>query len=281
MDKENGKEPRIYRDFSEQIDRLLAGHELKTEEQPDDDLRTALEFASKMAGLRADPSPGFEARLREKLQRSLEERETRKRSWLKRLVAQQSIWQAAAAAVFIIIIASVLWVSGVFSFSRPKTVMLPAPTPALTAPAGTTSAPTSTTLAASTAPALPATSMPGILLKVNASTDKTLYAPGEPVVINVTIKNAGSQNLPIEKYPPILSLMDAATRQPVYTFSAGSSSANLAPDASITYSETWHQQNAGGGTVAPGSYYVEMEDLDYQGQAVKLTLSKPVQFTIY
>lgn len=281
MGKEREKKPRLYRDFSEQIDRLLAGQDIKTEGQTDDDLRTALVFAKKMTMLRTAPSPAFEASLGERLLQKLEAREVQKRSWLSRLIFQQPIWQAAAAAVIVIIIGSVLWVTGVFNSSRPNTVMPPAPTPAVTVPAATTAAPTSTTLPISTTSVPPATLIPGVFLKVSASTDKTVYAPGEAVVIDVTLQNTGSQTLPIAKYPPILSLMDAATGQPVYTFDAGSGSANLAPNASISYTETWHQQNARGGTVIPGSYYVELEDLDYQGQAVKLTLSSPVRFTIY
>ena len=74
--------------------------------------------------------------------------------------------------------------------------------------------------------------------------------------------------------------MDATTRQPVYTFKAGSGTDILAPSQAATFTLTWNQQNDAGINVASGRYYIEMEDLYYQGHAVKLTLSQPVSFDI-
>jgi hypothetical protein len=279
MGKETEKGRRFFREFSEKLDRLIAGKDVETEGQADGDSREVLEFARRMINLRAMPSPAFEANLREKLVQKLEIREVRKRGWVYKLLSQQAVWQAATAALVVIIIGSILWITGVFGFSRPPGVTVPIATPAATFPAAT-QAPTTTMPAPSTTTAS-TTSLPSMFLKVDASTDKVAYPPGEPVVIDVSIQNVGQETLQIEKYPPTLRVMDAATGQPVYTFTAGGSSTNLAPHAETSYSVTWLQQNTKGGMVAPGSYYVELEDIDYLGQAIKLTLSRPVEFTIY
>jgi hypothetical protein len=55
----------------------------------------------------------------------------------------------------------------------------------------------------------------------------------------------------------------------------------LAPGQTITFQENWPQVDANGSSVSPGTYYLELEDIDYQGQALHLNLAQPVSFTIY
>ncbi len=94
-------------------------------------------------------------------------------------------------------------------------------------------------------------------------------------------QNVTSQNLTITEYPPILSIMDKSTGQPVYTFQAGKGTKTLAPGERADYIEPWNQLDTRGRPVAPGVYYLELEEMYYQGRAVQMTLSNPVSFTIY
>jgi hypothetical protein len=87
-------------------------------------------------------------------------------------------------------------------------------------------------------------------------------------------------NLQIEQYPPIVSLMDSDTHQAVYTFRAGSAANNMSPNATATFTLSWNQLDEWGEQVSGGSYYIELEDLYYQGNAVKMTLEDPVIFNI-
>jgi len=119
-----------------------------------------------------------------------------------------------------------------------------------------------------------------MLLKADANTNKTSYLPGENVLIEVSLKNVTSQPIQIEKFPPILSLMQATSLQPVYTFTAGIVSLTLAPDETKRFVVSWDQHDAKGRDVTPGMYYLELEDLDYQGQTIRLNLTNPVRFNI-
>ncbi len=290
-----GKEQVAEKLFSDQLDRILSGQEIQLEEQTDDDLRTALEFAHKITTLRRNPSPIFTARLREKLVEKLETQESRQTGWLAKIISVQPIWQAAAGVIIVLIFAGILWITGIIDF-RPSGIPN-SPTSATTTavtttvPKTTTAAPTTTSTtttaatASSTTTAKPTTTLPPSPVSipkilVSGSTDKTNYATGETVIVDITMQNRGAEYLKIENFPPILSLMDTKTQQPVYTFPAGSGTANLPPNAQTSFRMIWNQQDSEGKTISPGNYYLELEDLNYQGQAVKLSLAQPVQFSV-
>ena len=112
-----------------------------------------------------------------------------------------------------------------------------------------------------------------------ASTDKSSYAPGEKVVIQVSLKNSGAQPLLLAEYPPILSLM-SALGNPVFTFLGSQPGRTLAAGEVVSFSETWNQIDSKGRAVEAGRYYLELEDIDLQGQTYKLQLSQPVSFEI-
>ena len=69
--KNNDKE----RQFSEDIDRLLAGEEVTGNEDTSEDYRTTINFARKLVELRVDPSPGFKDGLKQQLLLKLTEQE--------------------------------------------------------------------------------------------------------------------------------------------------------------------------------------------------------------
>lgn len=122
----------------------------------------------------------------------------------------------------------------------------------------------------------------GQLLQVDGITSKPAYtnSSSDPVNITITLENTSGQTLPLQQYPPILSLMQSATMQPVFTFAAGKTAATLAPGESVSYSVLWDQLDARRNLVSPGSYYLELEDLDLQGQSLKLNFTSPVRFDI-
>jgi hypothetical protein len=192
-----------------------------------------LVFAGRLRGLKRAPSLEFKTRLKADLLRKLDPQVVHGtgRGWLWQLVSRP-MTQAALILMVILIAGTTMWATGVFN--------------------------------------PPATPVPTVL-KAAAGTNKTVYLPGEPVLITV---------LTMAEFPPIVSLMRAADKQAAYTFQSGSSIKVIEPAQTATFSLSWDQQGDSGQQVSPGRYYIELEDLYYQGVAVKLNLDKPVEFSI-
>jgi cytoskeletal protein RodZ len=271
--------------FSENLDLLLAGKEARIDSL-DEELQLNLNFSRKMINLRVSPSPAFQAGLKASLMQKLADMDARKEAsrqgWFWRLTSQKPVWQAAALALIVLIFAGVLWATGIFNNYK-STVQIPSTTAAYTTTTQSTTAVTTTKTTTATSKPMTTTTtsaQPVIMVSALASTDKTSYLPGEPVKISVTLQNLGSDTMKMDKFPPILSLMQNETRQPVYTFGYGNNSTTLSPNGVASYTVIWDQQDSQGKPVPAGIYYVELEDLDYQGQTVKLTLSQPVWFNI-
>jgi hypothetical protein len=304
--------------FSENLDRLLKGQEIRNVPESEQDLKTALDFASLMKLRRPQPKPQFQADLKARLLQKLSGQEIETHpDWFHRLIPRQPIWQALSVLAVILVIGGVLvglllrdnppapvvnapimttpamtGAAPSATTAAPKTTSPPTTTAAATTAATATMAPASTTAAtatrtpATTAPAAsvipPATVPPGlqgVMLTAEGSTDKLVYAPGEKVLIEVKLKNSGAQPLILAQFPPILSLMSAAGN-PVLSFHAGQNGRTLAAGESISFSQEWDQKDAKTRIVPSGFYYLELEDIDLQGQAYKLKLSQPVVFEI-
>jgi hypothetical protein len=295
--------------FSQELDRLLAGNEPKAGPDADADLRSTLEFAHKMTEIRRQPDPVFSARLKAELLHKLavreqQEREAKEHSWFRRIIPRNPAWQAAAALLVILMIFGITWAAGHFNQNQPITVSVPSPIPpvftapaaavpattvpatttASAKPAATSAAPTLTSTATAPTTVAPGTSAPalqaaGIFLQAGANTDKTVYSTGEDVKITVSLTNINSQTIRLDQFPP-LSLMRADTKMPAYTFASRSDTRTLAPYETASYTFTWNQLDFKGAPVASGLYYVELEDLDYQGRSVQLNLPQPVTFDI-
>ncbi len=280
------------KEFAEKLDRILAGEDIHIQNEMDDDLRASLDFARKMSSLRVEPSAQFKSYLKAKLLQQLNEREADAeagKGWLARLV-RQPIWQAVAVLVLMIVVGGAVWGSGILNPSRqgtdkPPSGVASAPTAtaatktseALTAVAPTTTAPMLASPNATPAPADNANTY----LSVSATTDEYAYQLRQPVNIRVEWQNLTSQNLTIDEYPPILSIMDKSTGQAVYTFQAGRAARTLTPGEKADYIYTWNQDDARERPVGPGVYYVELEEMYYQGRSVPMILANPVDFTIY
>ncbi len=262
MSKEKEREKK----FTEYLDRILAGGDIPDDPNMDGELRATLEFARKVAGLRRDPSSAYQARLKAGLLQKLEERarkagEKRGGFWG---IWRQPAWQGVMTAIFVVIIISILWRVGVFS---------PSITPGQTTTATQTTMTTTTTQTATTQPAQ------GIRVSFSVRTDKTEYRPGEGVEIILTMKNNEQRQITLEKLPPIISLMSTNTMKPVYTFTGGRETRALAPDQMVEFTLVWNQKDFEGNPVT-GRYYIELEDLVYQGMPVQLHLQQPVEFVI-
>lgn len=281
--------------FSDNLDRLLSGKEVG-EGQSEEVLRT-LEFARKMKSLRTEPSIRFQSHLKQRLLTRIAESESvsqPERGWFSKLI-RQPVWQTVTAVLMIAIVTGVMWGAGVFhgpevtpessgrqpvtmsSVPASSTVLAPAPTMTITA---------TSTMAPSIAAMPPVTTQaPPVfagtaLLQITGSANQDIYlnSTNNPVDISITIQNVSGQSVELTR--PILSLMQGTTMQPVYTFKAGQQIMTLAANSSVSFSWEWDQQNTQGDLVVPGEYYVELEDLDLQGQAVKLTPSSSIQFQI-
>jgi hypothetical protein len=258
-----GREKEAEKKFTEYLDRILAGEEIKADPAMDEELRAALDFARKVSSLEAVPSAQYQARLKARLLQKLEEQEARQKEargsfW--GIFRSHPVWQGAVALLLVIIALTIIWRAGFFQ-------------PSITTPAH---APAATTAVPTTTAAVPSA---GTLVSIDAKTDKSVYQPGEAVKIELSMKNVSQKPLTIEDFPPIMSLMQADTKQPVYTFPAGKETRVLASNAVVTFTYTWNETDFNGRPVN-GSYYVELEDLEYQGNPYQLILNKPVKFEI-
>jgi nucleoid-associated protein YgaU len=268
-----GREKDNARKFTEYLDHILAGEEIRVDPAADAELRQALDFARRMGRLRTAPSEQYRARLKAGLLQKLGEQEARHseaRASFWEMFRSHPAWQGAAAALLVIIALTVVWRAGFFqpSITAPETTAPP------------TYAPSATTTAPATTAAAPAKAQGAVnLVSIDAATDKPTYRPGEIVKIEVVMKNITAGQLTVQDFPPILSLIDADTNQPVYTFIAGKATVVLAPDQTVRYTYAWSGMDFSGRPVT-GSYYVELEDLEYNNQPLPLNLNNPVRFQI-
>jgi hypothetical protein len=185
------------------------------------------------------------------------------------------VWQGAVAVILVIMALAIVWRAGVFQPSMNEKVTTTVP--------ATTSPPVVKTAAPATTAAAPAKTgdrgIGGTLVSIDATSDKASYQPGEAVKINLAMKNITTGQLIVKDFPPILSIMQEDTKQPVYTFSAGIETRTLAPYEAASFTYTWQEVDFKGNPVT-GSYYIELEDLEYNGLPFKLNLNSPVRFEI-
>ena len=155
--------------------------------------------------------------------------------------------------------------------SRAMTASAPATLPPSTSVPQTTVPPTATQTPSAT---------PWNGLMAFASNSKPVYAPGENVRIEVAFSNHFAQPLVLEDFPPAISLMDASTGLPIYTFVGEQSDKTLAPGETAAVSLDWDQKDNKGRPVPPGKYYVELETIESYGQNIPLNMAQPAVFDI-
>lgn len=120
-----GKESDEGKQFSEYLDRLLAGEDIEAGEDADEDYRTAINFAKKLTEFHADPSPHFKAKLKERLLLELAKQEAASHqkervNWfwegLRNLIPQSAVWRTATVTVVLMLmVVGSLWGTGVFT----------------------------------------------------------------------------------------------------------------------------------------------------------------------
>ena len=100
------------RNLLERLDSLLAGRDEKAGGAVDDDTRSALEVARKLASLRVKPSKEFSANLKAQLVHQLAEQERKERSGNRSLlfweISRRRMWQGTLAASIVVLIAAAI-----------------------------------------------------------------------------------------------------------------------------------------------------------------------------
>lgn len=275
-----GREFDLEKEFSENIDRILAGEEVKPDTSRGEDYRTALDFVRKMASLRRAPSPVFKARLEESLLRKLSEREAKQGLFRKFLVSKPAWGVVTATLVVFLAVMATLWGYGPIGRvpqqpSAPETttaptVAAPAPAPAPVATPAPSPVPapspkptsTPTPTPAPTTKAVPATSLAALpLLEVTGSPDKSSYRPEENIGIRLSFTNDDAESLIVSPFPPQIDIFSTASLQSVREtrlLQGGDGELLLRPGEARTYDFTWNQRDDSGRQVSPGWYSVHV-----------------------
>ena len=100
------------KELLENLDRILEGRESEITEPVDDDARSALDFARKMASLRETPSKEFTENLKAQLVHRLAEQEKKDHSdnqeFLFWQIPRRTMWQGTIAAAIVVIIVAII-----------------------------------------------------------------------------------------------------------------------------------------------------------------------------
>ena len=130
------KKSNFDKEFSQAIDKMLAGEKAELHPDMPDDYREAIDFARKLIELKFAPRQSFEAELKDSLLSKLsepeQERPKRNRFWegLRHLIPQRPVWRALAASFLVVIVAGgIIWGTGVFTqpMTPPAKTLLPPP----------------------------------------------------------------------------------------------------------------------------------------------------------
>ena len=262
-----GKETDDERQFSEKIDRLLAGEEVETGEDMNEDYRTAINFARKLVESRIDPPPEFKDKLKQRLlleitRQEVEAPQKEKANWLReglaRLVPQSPVWRTAGAMMVVMLLAvGVLWRTGVF-------------TPMLTGPTGETvvesegTAPAPSPEMTADAPRLGETieTAAQILLEVAIVPPGMVVAPpGGETEIELVFQNISPDSLTIASFPPAIQVVRSGTGELVRSLPEGDVRLELAPSGELTHTLVWDQKDNNGEPVTPGWYSLTAGDV--------------------
>ncbi len=187
----------------------------------------------------------------DKVRSQLETKESRRGFWS---VFTPGRVAAATAAVFILVIAVVVWQYGGISETE-----APPPTPA-PAPA-----PTPEPEPTPTAPPTVIERPPGPAdrpLRVTTVPEEDYYLPGQTIKIGIGFANIGPEAITLSQFPPEIRLLSRAGEM-VRLFGARAEELHLEPGATATYNLTWDQQDDSGKQVSPGRYLVDVKNVHY------------------
>ena len=118
-----GREFEMERQFSVDVDRILAGESIVLDNEITEDYRADLEFAQELIEHRVNPSPSFEAKLRERLFSRLEAVQTEPRLgsfWTSIAHAfHKPAWSTILPVTLaLVLIFSIVWSSGLLPFDQ-------------------------------------------------------------------------------------------------------------------------------------------------------------------
>jgi len=102
------------RELLDNLDRILEGRGDEVTESSDEDTRSAMEFARKMASMREEPSTEFAENLKAELVHRLAEQETKQTSDDQELlfwgIPRRTFWQGTIAALITFIIIAIIFI---------------------------------------------------------------------------------------------------------------------------------------------------------------------------
>jgi len=268
-----GKEANEEKEFSKNLDRLLTGEEVTGGDDVSQDYRTAINFAQKLIELRDEPSSRFKDQLKQRLLLQLTRQEVEAArqkekafsfwEFLGNLIPQSPVWRTAAATlVVVLVVAGVLWKTGMFTRTPVVTVeeeklvaaveeaaerAAPVPKPAAAPPA---------------ALGIEAEVAVQALLELQAiPSDKTAYPSGEPVEIDLVFKNTSSESITLAPFPPAMQILQAQTGEVIWSSTEGDVRLSLSPAKTVSYTLIWNQQDDSGEQVVPDLYSVYLADI--------------------
>jgi hypothetical protein len=251
MNKETSKE----KQFSEDVDRLIAGEHVAGEDTSLDDYEKNVQFTKKMLDSRIEPSPDFKESLRRRLLLKMVEGEVkaeRKRAnarnfwdFVANLIPKSPIWRSVTATVAVaVLVLVVVWQLGVFTQPN-QTPLVGSPPP-------------------------PSSIVNQGPVDVTVVTSQTTYKTGENISIVLKFNNTSNEDLTLSPFPP--QILIAATSLRPYRNIPGGESIVLPAGESIEYTITWDQTDNEGVQVPAGEYIINMLDIELVGSGGVVTL---------
>jgi hypothetical protein len=254
MSDEIGEE----REFSEKIDRLLAGEEVQAGEDASEDYRTTINFAQKLTSLRSDPSPHFKGQLRKRLLSKLADQQAEKtrpkekgsafREAFRNLIPRNPVWRTATATVTVAVLAIiVLWGSGIFT-PAPEQMGVRGPVPEVAPVPQMAPSPAEGGLQTSAV--------------VEAPVSETVVAAfSEEVKIDLVFRNVSSESMRVAPFPPAIHVIRAETDEVIRSLAEGNESRELLPSGTLDYILVWDQLDDNRRQVDPGRYSIFVNDV--------------------
>jgi len=276
--------------FIESIDRLLSGEEVEGFEDMSEDYQTAINFARKLAELRAEPSPEFRDQLKQRLllQLTRQEVETAREKergisfweFLKNLVPQSPAWRTATVTIAVVLVTvGVLWRTGMFTQAPVlETTVLEAPA--------------TESLERGVAPKVGATPPAPVveraiqpLLQLEAAQLEPVFYPlGQTVEIELVFRNVSSESITVSPFPPSIHIVGRSTIRPARSFAQGTGELVLPPSESQSYTLVWDQQDSSEKQVMPGWYTVYVGEVtitkDTEPRETSLSLPPAIKLLI-
>lgn len=265
-------------EFLENIERLIAGEEVRIGKDADEELRTTIEFSRTLSDLHTGPSVEFKDQLKSRLLMKLTEQEVAARqrveqNWfrdiLDRLVPQSTVWRTTAVTlVMIVAVVTVMWRTGMFTG-------VPAPIAGVVESAqrgadkGVLSMEAAVEEEESTAEApmvgaakeaqsptpSPEITLSVPLLDLQATPAEPFVSEyGHEVTYEMVLRNTGPEAIVITSFPPRITIVGGGALRPVRILPEGDETVEIAAFESIEYELTWYQDDDGGNQVAPGWY---------------------------